>query len=447
MMESDTSSPESSQASHASHFLDQARNINNPIDSISSAARRAVQLLSSDSSEALEGRQAEDHDERSLDSEKVEFRIPLNTTDRNISTTYVDRFHSESDHPMDILDSTKAAMNVPKTYPHLGWRLSTARRTDPPHRLLTSQDLNSAFKAARFEQMSGRKRKKLAIEIVNTMPVIKGKPAKKEASTCSAGEQSSRTSDLSLLPYTKELENIKRKLLCPEHRLGDSNDIFCWVDKSQSNAPHYPLCTRDLQEWAKYLYDAQDSDNPCVTLPNTPHFDEIRKARKERTASLLQRMPTELISPIIHNHVHLSSKSAIDNTWASNSERQRGDPMVPPTLERTYALYMESDEETDEDGTPQDDIDDILRKIDLCYPALNFLQYVDKLKRRGIFYLPTAAHFGIRFYVEKVGMSEGAAYTFHTHVCKARMKEERARARRKEKGKKRARRVQADNLE
>lgn len=99
----------------------------------------------------------------------VEFRIPLNTTDRNISTTYVDRFYSELDHPIDILDSTKAAMDVPKTYQHLGWRLSTARRTDPPHRLLTSQDLNSAFKAARIELMSSRKKKKLAIEIVNTV--------------------------------------------------------------------------------------------------------------------------------------------------------------------------------------------------------------------------------------------------------------------------------------
>lgn len=99
----------------------------------------------------------------------VEFRIPLNTTHRNISTTYVDRFYSESDHPIDILDSTKAVMNVPKTYQHLGWRLSTARRTDPPHRLLTSEDLNSAFKAARIELMSSRKKKKLAIEIVNTV--------------------------------------------------------------------------------------------------------------------------------------------------------------------------------------------------------------------------------------------------------------------------------------
>ncbi|KAG1771917.1 hypothetical protein EV702DRAFT_1048836 [Suillus placidus] len=262
--------------------------------------------------------------------------------------------------------------------------------------------------------MSSRKKKKLAIEIVNTvtMPVLKGKPAKQEAGACSAAE----------------LENVKSKLLCSEHRLGDSNDIFCWVDKSQSNAPHYPLCTRDLQEWAKYLHDsARDSDNPCVTLPNTPHFNEFRKTRKERTVSSLQRVPTELISPIIHNHVHLSP--AIDDMWSSNSTlsgRQWEDTTVPQPLKRTYALYMESDEETNEDPDepPQDDIGDILTSIGLRYPALNFLQ----------------------FYVVKVGMSEGAAYTFHTHVCKAHMKEECAKARRNAKGKKRAQ-VQADNSE
>ncbi|KAG1893735.1 uncharacterized protein F5891DRAFT_1195972 [Suillus fuscotomentosus] len=83
--------------------------------------------------------------------DKIEFRIPLHTLDRNQSTTYVDRSHSESDCRIDILDSIKATMDVSKTYQHLGWRLSTARRLDPPHRLLTSHDLDSAFKAARTE--------------------------------------------------------------------------------------------------------------------------------------------------------------------------------------------------------------------------------------------------------------------------------------------------------
>jgi hypothetical protein len=99
----------------------------------------------------------------------VEFRIPLNTADKSQTTTYMDHYYIESDHPHDMFDCMRAAMHLPKTYEHLGWRLSTARRTDPPHRLLTSQDINSAFKAARIEQLSGRQKKNVAIEILNTV--------------------------------------------------------------------------------------------------------------------------------------------------------------------------------------------------------------------------------------------------------------------------------------
>jgi len=102
----------------------------------------------------------------------VEFRVPLNTTDGSKQTTYVDQLYSESDSRTDILDSIRAAMDVPKSYEHLGWRTSTARRTDLPHRLLTVQDVDSAFKAVRAEQSSGqRKKKEAAIEIVNTVCV------------------------------------------------------------------------------------------------------------------------------------------------------------------------------------------------------------------------------------------------------------------------------------
>ena len=98
----------------------------------------------------------------------VEFKVPLHTTDINQSTTYVGQFYSESDCPLDIFDAIRATMDVPKVYQHLGWRLSTARHIDPPHRLLTSLDIDSAFKAARAEQSSGVK-KRVAVEVVNTV--------------------------------------------------------------------------------------------------------------------------------------------------------------------------------------------------------------------------------------------------------------------------------------
>ncbi|KAG1890619.1 uncharacterized protein F5891DRAFT_1282558 [Suillus fuscotomentosus] len=402
-----------------------SRNINNIIDSIPSTRRRTrlqtTAYLLGARKELPEVTGEEKKDPSSLKlSRKSSFRIPLNTMDKDKSTTYVDNFYAESDHPLDILDSTRAAMNLSKKYEHLGWRLSTARRMDPPHRLLTSQDIASAFKAVRAEQVSGRKKKKVVIEIVNTAGIV---------------------SDPSLL-YVKELENVKRRLCCAEHQLGGSENTFCWVDVSQPDAPHYPICTQDLQEWAKHLYDTRDPDSTCATLPNTPYFDDIRKTRQARTASPLQCIPTELISPIIHNHVHLSS--AIDNTWASNDAHSvqqlesQGPMAAPQPLKRTFALYMESDEESDDEEPPKD-IDDVITTIHSRYPAMDFPRYGDMLKERGILYLPTAAHFGSRFYVEKVGMSEGAAVTFHTRVCEAHMKEERARARRKAKGKQKAR--------
>lgn len=112
--------------------------------------------------------------------------------------------------------------------------------------------------------------------------------------------------------------------------------------------------------------------------------------------------------------------------------------MAPQPLKRTFALYIESDEETDGDE-PQQEIHSVLTSIHSRYPAMDFLQYENSLQEHGILYLPTAAHFGSQFYVEKVGMSEGAAFTFHGRVCKAHMKEERARARRNVKGKRKAR--------
>ncbi|KAG2087034.1 uncharacterized protein F5147DRAFT_781459 [Suillus discolor] len=352
-------------------------------DHVDSARRRSARQLSRIQTTAYPlGARKEQAPEGQLTNqeplEKVEFRIPLNTTDTNKTTTYVDHFYAESDlSPLDMFDSMRAAMNLPKTYEHLGWRLSTARRTDPPHRLLTSQDIKSAFKAARAEQLSGRQKKKVAIEVVNTqMPVLKGTTKQHASTTRSAGEQN-----------------------------------------------HLPSTSQSFDDEA------------------------FRMSRKEGAASL-QHVPTELISPIIHNHVHIPS--AINDTWASEStngvlsSQQRDSSMAPRPLKRTYALYLESDEDTGDEEPPQG-INEVLANIHSRYPDMNLPQYVKTLKEHGIFYLPTATHFNSRFYVEKVGMSEGAAFTFHTFISKAHMKDGRAKARSKAKGKNRAR--ASDNKE
>lgn len=159
----------------------------------------------------------------------------------------------------------------------------------------------------------------------------------------------------------------------------------------------------------------------------------------------LQRVPTEVISPIIHNHIHLSS-AASDVSDGVFARAQGEGHMAFQPLKRTFALYMESDEESDTEEPPQH-IKDVLAHIHSCYPDMNFPEYADKLKERGILYLSTAAHFSTQFYEEKVGMSEGAAYTFQSCVSKSHMNAELAKGRRKAKGKKKARAQSGDGDE
>ncbi|KAG2063417.1 hypothetical protein BDR04DRAFT_1123277 [Suillus decipiens] len=85
--------------------------------------------------------------------------------------------------------------------------------------------------------------------------------------------------------------------------------------------------------------------------------------------------------------------------------------MMSQPLKRTYALYMESDEEFSDDE-PLQIIEEFLASVHPRYPATNFLQYTRKLKDCGILYLPTAARFNIGFYQNKVRMPEGTALPF-----------------------------------
>jgi hypothetical protein len=59
-------------------------------------------------------------------------------------------------------------MNVPRGYEKLGWRLNSARRSDP-HRFLTSQDVDAAFQEAQWARDTGKQKKRVVIEIVNTV--------------------------------------------------------------------------------------------------------------------------------------------------------------------------------------------------------------------------------------------------------------------------------------
>ncbi|KAG2359110.1 hypothetical protein BDR07DRAFT_1488623 [Suillus spraguei] len=97
---------------------------------------------------------------------------------------------------------------------------------------------------------------------------------------------------------------------------------------------------------------------------------------------------------------------AISNGVLARQQRDGGAAVPPRPLKRTYALYMESDEESDGDEPPQS-IEDVLASVHSRYPALRFPEYIGKMKYHGIFYLPTAAHFDIVFYEKSVGEKQG----------------------------------------
>ncbi|KAG2055208.1 hypothetical protein BDR06DRAFT_1046350 [Suillus hirtellus] len=276
-------------------------------------------------------------------------------------------------------------------------------------------------------------KKKVVIEILNTVHVI--------FDTCKWFAGISSSASKQRLPshflYTKEFDNVRNKLCCSDH---PGDNTFCWVDATQPNTLHYLLCTQDLQEWAKHLHQTQDPDNACDTLPNTLHFNKIWKTRKERSASSLKRVPTKVISPIrIHNHIHLSS--TVNDMVISQDgtrTRQQGHPTTfPLPLKQTYALYIESDDESS-DNEPLQDIKDVLTSAHSCYPTMNFPQYIGTLKDCGVLYLPTTAFFTTGFYKEQIGMSDGAAHTFWNCVSKAYAKAECVKGRKKSKGKQKA---------
>ncbi|KAG1908914.1 uncharacterized protein F5891DRAFT_974199 [Suillus fuscotomentosus] len=208
--------------------------------------------------------------------------------------------NDEGANRMNAYQDTKLDKNK---YEHLGWRLSTARRTDPPHWLLTVYDIDSAFRDARAAQTSGRQCKKITIVIINTKPTPKEKPTKQSAGISSASKQG-------LLP------------------------------------------------------------------------------------------PRILV---------ISDEALVERQGHS----------VPQSLKRTYALYLDSDEESSNDE-PSQNITDVMTSIHSRYPAMNFRQYDGKLKDRGILYLSTAAH-------------------FDSFVAKAYRKVEHTKGRRNAKGKKKAR--------
>ena len=78
-------------------------------------------------------------------------------------------------------------------------------------------------------------------------------------------------------------------------------------------------------------------------------------------------------------------------------------------------------------------------RLHVKYPLVNFPKYEKSLCELGICYLVSADMFDVDFYKTKVKMADGAAHLFKSFVSKELGGVLRAKERRKEKGKKKAR--------
>jgi hypothetical protein len=94
-------------------------------------------------------------------------RVPLKTTTAGAATTCRDIPFDIQIIPNDFLDRISAYAGVECASNSLGWRFTTDRRTDPIHRLVTSEDVQDAFKMATERLSNKRIKKEVVIEIVD----------------------------------------------------------------------------------------------------------------------------------------------------------------------------------------------------------------------------------------------------------------------------------------
>ncbi|KAH9965163.1 hypothetical protein BJV74DRAFT_745904, partial [Russula compacta] len=250
---------------------------------------------------------------------------------------------------------------------------------DPPCRFLTNQEVDSAFKEAAEARNSGKKKKCVVIEIVNTDPAISKKSSKRKQDNVDPDMQPS------MMPYTKELELVKEKVHCNEHR---GENTWCWVDLSNGN--HIPLCLNDLQFWAKSLHE-DPTETSCTLLPNGLLTDMKKTCKPHGLSSA--RATTEPAAPIIHNHVHVAdftkapeSSSSVVGALQPLGNNGPSSNFASRTLTQQYAMYFELDDESDK-GEDSLDIKKVLDQLHGKYPSIDFPQYEESPHKLGICYL------------------------------------------------------------
>jgi len=126
---------------------------------------------------------------------------------------------------------------------------------------------------------------------------------------------------------------------------------------------------------------------------------------KTRSGSLCGKGST---LPDVHIHNHFG-ETANDFRWAPSQHTTNppSNTRVEPKHKREY--IPDSNSESDLEPIQ---IDDVLQTLNNSMPTFNFPQYRERLLSSGICYGRSITDFDQSYYVDKVGMSDGAAAEF-----------------------------------
>ncbi|KAJ6614275.1 hypothetical protein B0H10DRAFT_1803816 [Mycena sp. CBHHK59/15] len=332
------------------------------------------------------------------------YRQKNNSNDKKAPTVTTTLIVPANIPPDDLFSHLHAQMNVDPTTASLGWKESAERRRDPYHRLSSTEDLQDAFKQLTTLMASSHRRKQVIMEIVN---LPNGKTVKQ-------AEKPSKTA--MTIP---ELLEVQTKLACAEH---PGNNRWCYVMGPKSKYPgkHVEVGIDVVSLWARKMVD---TDEDCINPPSILNLDKLAErgcAWEERNTR--GHGPAAL--PPIHVHVGGSADSALCDV----------DTNIPTSRKHAH-------EESSDDDNDALTIADVLQELHKKFPALDYPQYADALKEKGIIYATSVLDIDNLYYKDNVGMADGAIRQFVKHTGKM------VKAAKKRNGKKRARTGNDNNKE
>jgi hypothetical protein len=157
-----------------------------------------------------------------------------------------------------------------------------------------------------------------------------------------------------------------------------------------------------------------EADEDCVTPSNVLNFEELTDKTKTRTGSLRGKGTN---TPDVHVHNYFGETahqplSGLSHHNVHNAVTPGPNVGVLRMKRKRYGTPKSSDDESDGSDLKPIDIADMLQILHNSMPSFNFPQYHESLLSKGICYGRSVVDFSEQYYVDRVGMMDGAAAEF-----------------------------------